>query len=118
MASLTPARVVVVVVLIFFTTTICDATVLTAYGTFTKREVVATFHKKIQPISQIQCVRECFKEAPNGLCSAAGYNIATESCSLSDNSLQYVVDVNDEMSGVLYMNGGEYSTLGICGFTL
>jgi len=112
MASTTPAC-VVVFVLTFFTTTFCDATVLTAYGTFTKREAVATFHKTIQQISQIQCVRECFKEAPNGLCSAAGYNIATETCSLSDNSLQYVIDVNDEMSGVLYMNGGTV----ICEFT-
>jgi len=95
-------------IFIICTTSVCGATILTT--NFTNRKAVATSHKTIQPLTDIQCVRECFQEGRKGMCNVAGYNKDTATCQLSVDSQQDVVDATDEMSGVFYMNDGKFST--------
>jgi len=92
-----------------FTLSICGATILTSAAMFTKGKAVLTSHTTLQPYSKIQCAEKCFEEGQNGRCSVAGYNKVLKACYLSVDSLQDVVNVADEMSGVLYMNDGESS---------
>jgi len=99
---------------ILFTSSICGATLLTTYAMFAKGKAVLTSHTTIQPYSKIQCAMKCFEEGQNGGCSVAGYNKTLEACYLSLDSLQDVVEVADEMSGVLYANDGESSIQLLC----
>jgi len=64
-------------------------------------------HTTLQPYSKTQCAEKCYEEGQNERCSIAGYNKALKACYLSLDSLQDVVEVADEISGVLYINGGE-----------
>ena len=54
----------------------------------------------MQPFSAIQCLKKCFEEGRQGMCSVAEYNKATATCQLSVDSHQDVIDVADEMTGV------------------
>jgi len=98
-----------VVVFILFTSSICGATIVTTSAMFAKGKAVSTSHTTLQPYSKIQCAEKCYEEGQNGRCSIAGYNKALKACYLSLDSVQDLVNVADEMSGVFYMNGGESS---------
>jgi len=91
----------------FFTSFIWGATILTSSAMFAKGEAVWGSHMTLQPYSKTQCAEKCYEERQNGWCSIAGYNKALKACCLSLDSLQDVVEVADEISGVLYMNGDE-----------
>jgi len=96
-----------VAVYIFFTSSICGATTFTTSVKFTKGKAVATSHTTIQPYSKIQCAVKCFEEERKGNCSIAGYDNVLQACYLSTDAVGDVVDVADEMSGVVYMEDGE-----------
>ena len=97
-----------IAVLCFFTLPKCEATILTASANFTKGKAVLTSHTTIQLYSKIQCAEKCFDEGRNGRCTVAGYNKALKACYLSVDAEENVLDVADEMSGVLYMKNGKY----------
>jgi len=97
-----------IAVLCFLTLPKCEATILTASANFTKGKAVLTSHTTIQPYSKIQCAEKCFDEGRNGRCTVAGYNKALKACYLSIDAEENVLDVADEMSGVLYMKNGKY----------
>jgi len=94
--------------LIFFISSTCKANFLTTSANFVSGKAVSNSHTTIQPYSYMQCAVKCFEEGRNGRCNVAGYNIALEACYLSVDTPQDVLDVADEMSGVLYMKDGEY----------
>ena len=74
---------------------------------FTKGKMVATSHKTFQRFSEVQCVKKCYDERKNNLCTIAGYNKTTRACSLSVDSPEDLVDVADDMAFVFVMNDGE-----------
>ena len=99
-----------VAVFIFCTSAICGATMITTSAYFTKGKAVSTSHTTFQPYSIIQCAVKCFEEGRNGNCSIAGYDNALNACYLSVDAVGDVVDIADEMSGVVYMTNGETCT--------
>jgi len=101
-------------VLIFVMSSTCRANFLTTSADFVSGKAVSKSHTTIQPYSNMQCAVKCFEEGRNGRCNVAGYNIALEACYLSVDTPQDVVDVADEMSGVLYMKDGEYECKTYC----
>jgi len=68
--------------------------------TFVTGKFVTTSHTTLRPFSQIQCVDRCFREARNGRCSVAGYNKTAQSCHLSTDNYENIVEVDDVSSGV------------------
>ena len=71
--------------------------------TFVTGKFVTTSHTTLRPFSQIQCVDRCFREARNGRCSVAGYNKTAQSCHLSTDNYENIVDVADVSSGVFIL---------------
>jgi len=80
----------------------CTATIQSVTTRFTEKKTVATSHTTLQKISKIRCVEWCNKERKNEMCTVAGYNKATQTCYLSVDEPQTVLDTDDEMSGVLF----------------
>jgi len=95
------------VAVLLFTASICEATLLSTTAQFTKGKVVATSYKTIQPFSEVQCVTKCFEDGRKGMCYVAGYNKVTSTCYLSVDREQDVLDVEDDMTGVFYINHGK-----------
>jgi len=67
---------------------------------FVNGKTVATSYLTIQSFSEVRCVERCYKEGKQGRCNIAGYNKATNSCLLSMDSQQDVVDSTDDSNGV------------------
>ena len=67
---------------------------------FLTRKKVATTYSTVKSFSRMRCVEKCYDEKKQGRCNIAGYNKATETCSLSMDSEQNVVDTIDDSSGV------------------
>jgi len=83
---------------------ICVAVMIEEETFFVDRKSVQTSHTTLEKYSKIKCVRKCHEESTKGLCSLAGYNKATKTCHLSVDNHHDVLDVEDEMSGVLFMS--------------
>jgi len=81
---------------------LCDANTRFEKSKFTQKKMVKTSHKTLQNITSIRCVQICYKERQTGWCTLAGYNKATQTCFLSSDDPQNVLDTTDEMSGVFY----------------
>ena len=69
-------------------------------ATFISNKTVSTRYLQVTPMSKLQCVEKCYTEGKHGRCVIAGYTNATQSCHLSMDSQQDVVDVPDESVGV------------------
>jgi len=85
---------------VFVTLALCRNNWEEIRPTFVAEKFVATSHTTLKPYSQIQCVDRCFRAARNGRCSVAGYNKTAQSCHLSTDKLEDIVDVDDKSSGV------------------
>jgi len=93
------------------TITISTATIQNVTTWFTEKKSVATSHTTLQRISKIKCVDRCNKERQNGMCNLAGYNKATQTCYLSIDDPQDVLDTTDEMTGVFFYDPGPTSRI-------
>jgi len=69
---------------------------------FTEKKIVAKSHTTLQKISKIRSVERCNKERQNGMCTIAGYNKATQTCFLSVDDPQDVLDTTYDMAGVFF----------------
>ena len=82
--------------------------------TFIERKTVSTCYKTIEPFSEVQCAEKCYAEGQQGRCTIAGYNKATQSCRLSMDSQQDVVNSQDEWDSVfIYQQELIFTTQGI-----
>jgi len=84
----------------------CTALLIEKDTRFENRKCVGTSRMTLQQYSKIKCVQKCHEENIKGLCNVAGYNKATKTCYLSMDNHQDVLDVDDEMSGVYFMEKG------------
>jgi len=89
-----------ILIILLVTFSLSTATIQRVMMRFTEKKRVATSHTTIQNISDIQCVRKCNKKRQTGGCTLAGYDKATETCYLSIDGPQDVLDTTDEMAGV------------------
>jgi len=71
---------------------------------------VSSSHTAIQPYSKIQCVKKCVEEGRRGRCSVAGYDKDTQTCYLSINSMDSVMETPEEVSGVFVFQQQETGT--------
>jgi len=97
----------------FLTLVMSNPNMLSVTTTFMKNKITSTYYATMQPYSQVQCIGRCLQDKLNNKCNIAGYDKAAKACYLSGDSLQDVVDVGDEMSGVFVMpeNGTFLTTL-------
>jgi len=72
---------------------------------FVKRKIVATSFRTIQPFSKQQCLATCFQEERNDNCSVAGYDSDTQTCQLSLDTPQDVLDQDNDAVGVFFVKG-------------
>ena len=84
----------------------CGALLIEKDTQFENRKCVGTIRLTLQHYSKIKCVQKCHEESTKGLCNVAGYNKATRTCYLSMDSHQDILDVDDEMVGVYFMDKG------------
>ena len=84
----------------------CEALLIEKDTRFENKKSVASSRITLQQYSKIKCVQKCHEENTKGLCNVAGYNKANKTCHLSMDSHQDVLDVDDEMSGVYFMEQG------------
>jgi len=88
-----------------WTCSLCVATFNTTNIHFSVGKKVNTSYKTFQSYSKIQCTVKCWDEKRQNRCSVAEYNTATQSCYLSKDSQQDLLDTDDETCGVfLYAN--------------
>ena len=82
--------------------------------TFIERKTVSTSYKTIEPLSEVQCAEKCYAEGQQGRCTIVGYNKATQSCRLSIDIQQDVVNSQDEWDSVfIYQQELIFTTKGI-----
>jgi len=81
--------------------TMCTANVQSINTYFTKGKMVATSYMTLKSCSSIKCVSKCFDEQRNTRCSVAGYDKSTQTCFLSNDGPQDLLDA-DEESGVFF----------------
>jgi len=103
--------------MLLLTISLCDANIQSVTSEFTEKKSVATSHTTLRNISKIKCVEMCNKERQNGRCTLAGYDKRTKTCYLSDDDPMNVLDNDDEMIGIFYLQdlNGTYS-IHICFF--
>ena len=89
-------------IILQLTITVCNANIQSVTTKYTEKKSVATSHTTIQKISKIKCVERCNKERQNGRCTLAGYNKAINTCYLSIDDPQNVLDTTDDMTGVFF----------------
>ena len=89
-------------IILLLTSTLCKTTTQRWTSLFMENKKVATSHTTLQPISKIRCVERCNRERQNNRCTLAGYNKATNTCYLSVDDSQDVLDTTDNMSGVFF----------------
>jgi len=87
-------------VVVLMTIALCSTTMRDARTQFVKNKLLATSYATEQAISQLNCVRWCFRDGNKGKCKIAGYSLSENVCSLSMDSPEDLMDVADEMSGV------------------
>jgi len=83
-----------------------EAVIMEKDTQFVSRKCVATSRITLQQYSKIKCVQKCHEERTKGLCNVARYDKKTKTCYLSMDSPQDVLDVDDEMAGVFFMEKG------------
>ena len=84
----------------------CVALLIESDTRFVNRKCVGTSRMTLQHYSKIKCVQKCQEERTKGLCNVVGYDKKTKTCYLSMDNYQDVVDVDDEMTGVFFMDKG------------
>jgi len=89
-------------IILLLSVTLCNANIQSVNTMFSEKKCVATSHTTLQKISKIKCVEKCNKEKQKGRCTLAGYNKATQTCYLSVDDPQDVLDTTDTMSGVFF----------------
>jgi len=89
-----------VAVVFLLTIALCSTTMRDARTQFVKNKIISTSYVSKQPISQLNCVRWCLSDGNKGKCKIAGYKMSENSCSLSMDNPDDLVEVADEMSGV------------------
>jgi len=89
-------------VVLFLTITLCNANVQNVMTRFTVNKSVATSYTTLQKISKIECAIQCHKERQKGMCTLAGYNTSTQTCYLSVDSTQDIIDTTDGTTGVVF----------------
>jgi len=85
----------------------CVALLIEKDTRFVNRKCVGTSRMTLQHYSKIKCVQKCHEESTKGLCNVAGFDNATNTCYLSLDRPQDVLDVDDDMSGVYFMEKGK-----------
>ena len=89
-------------VVIVWAPSLSFASVHTARAQFTKGKKVATSYMTLQSYSDIKCVRKCFVEKKQNRCSIAGYDKTTQTCFLSNDGQQDLLDADEEFGVFLY----------------
>jgi len=100
-------------VILLLTISLCMAIIQSVTTRFTGNKRASTRHTTLHNISELQCVRKCYREQQNGMCTLAGYNKTLETCYLSVNNPENVMDTTDEKSGVFFY---EADSIGILRF--
>ena len=102
MMFLTTKSVVTVGIVVLWTCLPCLANIQTIESQFSKGKKVATCYKTLLSVSKIKCAEKCFEEKRQTRCSVAGYNKATRTCFLSNDTLQDLLAANDEFGVFLF----------------
>ena len=84
----------------------CGALIIEKDTRFVGRKCVGSSRMTLHHYSKIKCVQKCHEESTKGLCNVAGYDKGTKTCYLSMDSPQDVLDVDNESSGVYFMETG------------
>jgi len=84
----------------------CVALIIENDTRFVNRKCVGSSRMTLRHYSKIRCVQKCHEENTKGLCNVAGYDKATKTCYLSMDRPQDVLDVDDDSSGVYFMETG------------
>jgi len=87
-------------VVFLWTFSLCLASFKTTKTQFTEGNMVKTSYMTLLSYSDIKCVRKCFVEKKQNRCSVAGYDKASQTCYLSNDSQHDLMDSDDESSGV------------------
>ena len=93
------------------TIALCSTTVQEVRTQFVKNKFPSTSYATKHPISSLHCVKWCSKDRQSGKCKIAGYNKASKTCELSMNYPQQLMDAADEMTGVFFVDEGEFILL-------
>jgi len=83
--------------------TMCMASVQTTKTQLSKGKMVATSYMTLQSYSDIKCVRKCFEEKRQNRCSVAGYDKSTQTCFLSNDGPQDLLDADKEFGVFLFL---------------
>ena len=86
--------------------TACVALIIEQDTRFVNGKCVGSSRMTLHHCSKIKCVQKCHEESTKGLCNLAGYDKATKTCYLSMDRPQDVLDVDDDSSGVYFMETG------------
>ena len=95
-----------VAIVVLITAELSSALLQSNTATYVKGKRVATSYATLQPYSKMKCVGKCAEENLAGRCTVAGYNTATQTCFLSDDSPADVTSITDETSGVFIFQQG------------
>ena len=82
--------------------TMCIASVQTTKTQLSKGKIVATSYMTLKSYSDIRCVRNCFEEKRQGRCSVAGYDKSTQTCFLSNDGPEDLVDADEKFGVFLF----------------
>lgn len=89
---------------IFFlwTCSLSEADIQTAQTNLIRSKKVATSYMTLQSYSKIKCVDKCLDEKRQNRCNVAGYNKATRTCFLSNDSQQDLLDAYKDFGVILF----------------
>ena len=102
---LSTKSVAIAVIAVLLQCSLCKAVFQTTATHLTMGKTVATHYLTLFSYSDIKCVRKCFNERKHNRCSVAGYDKATETCFLSNDGQQELLDIADEAVGVFFYPG-------------
>jgi len=102
---LSTKSVAIAVIAVLLQCSLCKAVFQTTATHLTMGKTVATPYLTLFSYSDIKCVRKCFNERKQNRCSVAGYDKATETCFLSNDGQQELLDTADEAVGVFFYSG-------------
>jgi len=91
-----------IAVVIIWAPSLSLASVNTTRAQITKGKKVATSYMTLQSYSDIKCVRKCSVEKKQNRCSIAGYDKTTQTCFLSNDGHQDLLDADDEFGVFLF----------------
>ena len=89
-------------IVLLWESAMCMASVQTAKTQFSKGKMVATSYMILQSYSDIKCVRKCFEEKRQNRCSVAGYDKSTQTCFLSNDGPEDLLDADEEFGVFLF----------------